>query len=217
MTDFDAAEQTINRIIELEWPMFHSVNGTDSKVDCQEDMETFRGMRIGQFKVWSDEALRSYEMDLARAQGEGRNLVEEKYIRMMARTDPAGYEAFSSKLPELTVAQPYLADAILEELISQTDELRRKYPNISNASRPFLKEEDTPYETSFETYQHGELLTYSEATLNILAAHIFALKRNGISYAEEVLKNTVRYYGYTSLEQAEAEYASQEFCCCCSD
>lgn len=42
--------------------------------------------RRGQFEAWPDSILELYRDDLRRARNDGRNLVEEKYIRMMEHT-----------------------------------------------------------------------------------------------------------------------------------
>ena len=78
----------IDNIIALEWKMFSSVNEGGPKASCQEDPQTFDGMRRGQFSAWSDEAAQCYYEDVKAAAATGRNLAMEKYIHMMKSTAP---------------------------------------------------------------------------------------------------------------------------------
>ncbi len=41
----------IAQILDLEWPMFHGVNGED-RVDCQENESVFRAMRSAMYTAW---------------------------------------------------------------------------------------------------------------------------------------------------------------------
>ncbi len=58
--------------------------------------------------------------------------------------------------------------------------------------------------TSIETYQKGELYTYSTKTLKLLWDHIQRLEAEGVSLAKLIMENGVKYYGYSNLEEAEA-------------
>lgn len=92
---------TIKNVIEKEWKMFHSVNG-EQRVSCQEDFNTFVGMRSAQFNVWSEVSVESYLEDLIAAEEAGWNMVREKYIRMMKSTDPDRYDYFKDTLPQVS-------------------------------------------------------------------------------------------------------------------
>ncbi|MDR3209058.1 MAG: DUF4125 family protein, partial [Oscillospiraceae bacterium] len=130
-------------------------------------------------------------------------LVAEKYIRMMRTTEPARYARLAANIPQPGERAETLARAINARLLAQTETLRARYPYVSGAGRPLRAAEDFAGVTSIETYQLGELLTYSERTLAALLAHVEDLEARGASLAEEILKNTVRFYGYESLERAE--------------
>ena len=196
----------VERIAEAEWPMFRSVNG-DDRVDCQEDREAFLGMRRAQFSAWSTEAAESYLRDLESAKAVGRNLAREKYIRMMRSTDPKGYEAFKSELPLLSAAQEELIEAIWTHLLAQTERMREKYPAVAMGGRPLRAAEETDGWASIETYQTGELATYSEETLRALLAHIEALEARGVDLAFEIQRASVAVLGYRSMDDAERAMA----------
>lgn len=194
---------TIDKIVSFEWDMFEAVNEGGPKASCQEDRATFEGMRRGQFEAWSDEALESYLYDVTDAVLEGRNLVTEKYIHMMKNTSPAAYEQLASKLPPPADGVEELALEIANKLVDQTEKLQEQYPYVSGSGRPLRAVSDFSGVTSIETYQKGELLTYSLPTLKALKTHIYELEKDGKSLARMILENSVRHYGYPSLEDAE--------------
>ncbi|MDE7242873.1 MAG: DUF4125 family protein, partial [Oscillospiraceae bacterium] len=105
-------ESIISRIIEKEWQMFQAVNAGLTRAGCQDDPETFVRMRCAQFLAWSEEACGSYEQDLIRAEAEKRNLLEEKYIPMMAHCVPEDYAKLKVRLPKLTPEHKVLAQTV---------------------------------------------------------------------------------------------------------
>lgn len=190
-------------IILREWEMFQKTQNKGGRASCQDDFSTFLGMRWGQFASWSEEAAESYLGDLKAAEAQGRNLVAEKYLWMMQSTYPAEFEAQKGLLPPMTGTQKDLADAICAEMVRQTEPLRERYPLIGGAGRPLYASEDGVYGTSIETYQRGELYTYSPATLEALKKHLDDLKSRGVSLAELILRNSMKHYGYEDLDEAE--------------
>ena len=192
----------VKRIIEKEWKMFHSVNG-EERTSCQNDLEGFRRMRGAQYEVWTEKLCKSYLADLAVAEQEGRNIAREKYIRMMKTTDPAAFEVFRGELPEVTPQKEALVDSIWKILLGQTERMRETYPLLALGGRPLHACDERPGETSIETYQKGELLTYSEHTLQLLLDLIREMEDNGKDYAYVVQENTVLAAGYPSMKAAE--------------
>ncbi len=193
----------IDSIVRKEWEMFRAVNGDGPKASCQNDPGTFYAMRRGQFTPWSDEALRSYEADLDEAIAAGRNLPEEKYIRMMEHTEPEDYEALRHRLPPADPEQLRLARALNERLLAQAATMRKAHPFLDIIGRPLYSEGDGRYDTSVETYQLGELMGYSARTLALLTEHLGALEARGISLAEEMQLASLRMSGFPDFESAE--------------
>lgn len=196
------------RIAALEWPMFHSVNG-EERADCQDDKTGFLALRKAQFSTWSLAAAQSYLDDLERAGAEGRNLAREKYIRMMASTDPEGYEVFKNELPAVSAEKEELVEKIWGHFLVQTEKMREKFPAVALGGRPLRAAEEQDGWASIETYQKGELLTYSEKTLEALLAHVEELEDKGVDLAFEIQKNSVTCMGFASLEEAEKAMAFQ--------
>lgn len=187
--------------------MFHNVNG-DNRADCQENPEMFEKMRHAQFLAWSDEVLSSYLDDVKKAQAENRSLVREKYIWMMENTDPQGFDYFKKDLPIISDEKKELVARIWDILLVQTEKIREKYPVLALGGRPLHTSEEKNW-PSVETYQKGELLTFSEKTLKLLLAHIIELQENGIDYAFDVQRNSVTCLGYKTMEEAELAMAAQ--------
>ena len=198
-----AGNELIDNIIAIEWEMFVSVNEGADKASCQEDYPTFRGMRAAQFSAWPPEVAESYLNDLETARGEDRNLVEAKYIHMMKKTEPSKYDALITRVLLPSEQAETLAHEVSNLLLEQTRLLFEDYPYVAGQGRPLYSTLDYAA-ISVETYQLGELLTYSEETLAALKEHITALSNDGISLARVILENSVGFYGYKSLDTAEA-------------
>ena len=93
-------QELVRKIAEAEWRMFDAVNrGTGLRASCQEDPETFFIMRTSQAEAWTEALRESYYADLLAAEAEGRNLLTEKYARMMESTDPAAFAQIRELLP----------------------------------------------------------------------------------------------------------------------
>jgi hypothetical protein len=202
--DVDDHQLMIDDISAIEWMMFQAVNQDGPRASCQDDLTTFFAMRQAQFSVWNDASLLSYIEDLRTAMDNQCNLVQEKYINMMASTDPEAYEELRPLASPIDANGERLTDDIVDILMKQNQLLLEKYPHVVANGRPLRARDEAYGATSVETYARGELRTYSNHTLSMLLAHIQNLARKGVNYAEQVLINTVAYYGYASLESAEA-------------
>jgi hypothetical protein len=178
------------------------VQGIDGPAGCQQDRRTFEVMRFGQAISWSLATLESYQADIEAAQAEGRNLIAEKYARMMASTDPQAYAELDHQLPRLTAQVIALIEAVIAILLAWEERLEAAYPNIFKRGRPLHSIADGPGVTSIETYLRGELATYSERTLKHYLRHIRQQNKAGINGAEATLAYMVSQYGFDSLEAA---------------
>lgn len=202
--DTSVKNTCVDKIVSLEWDMFQSVNEGGPRADCQEDRLTFEDMRRGQFESWSGDVCESYLDDLLNAVLDGRNLVTEKYIHMMKYSSPAQYGALIDMIQMPDEEAEKLARTISEKMLNQTSALFEKYPYVSGSGRPMRSISDFSGVTSIETYQLGELFTYSKKTLRLLTHHLQTLEKDGKSLARCILENSVRHYGYKTLEDAEA-------------
>lgn len=198
----------VSQIIEHEWPMFRVVNG-DDRVNCQDNRPMFVNMRTAQFAAWSEEAQQSYLHDLEEAEKAGRNLLREKYIRMMESTDPRGFRALRDTLPPLSEEQEALVSALWALFERETSHLRADYPVLALGGRPLYASEESGDDTSIQTYQCGEFKTYSAQTLRLLLKHAQVLEAEGRELVRQIQLNTVRSLGYATLEEAETAMGQQ--------
>lgn len=194
-------KESIAQIIELEWNMFHNVNGED-RADCQDKHITFEKMRNAQYSAWDDETIDSYLDDLKKSIAQGRSVVKEKYVRMMEHSEPEKYEVFKDILPEDSEEKKELVEQIWQLMKAQTEKMREKYPAIALAGRPLTQKEEHGW-SSVETYQKGEMFTYSEKTLKLLLKHIKNLESQGIDIAFKIQENSVTCLGYKDMDAAE--------------
>ncbi|WP_198306542.1 DUF4125 family protein [Dehalobacterium formicoaceticum] len=195
-------KELIKQIVAMEWTMFQNVSNQGGRASCQDDPKTFEIMRSSQWVTWPEEALASYLEDLKIAFQDGRNLVTEKYARMMQSTAPLEFAQFQDQLPPLNQEMIRLIDDIVTIHLFWEEELMTIYPYLCQRGRPVYTSEDTPYATSIETYLRGELGTYSQKTLNLYYQHILKEKAEGINGSKRLLENTVKRYGFSSLEEA---------------
>jgi hypothetical protein len=195
-------KDSINQIIEIEWNMFENVSNIGDKASCQKDPETFKIMRSSQFSSWSDDVLKSYLNDLISAREKGRNLMTEKYARMMEFTSPEEYKNIAQFLPAINKKNLELINEIVRDILEWENELSRKFPYIKSRGRPAHSSGDSQYTTSIETYLRGELATYSFNTLILYRNDIKQNKLDNINASAISLLNMVKSYGWKSLEEA---------------
>lgn len=199
----DAKSTLIRRLCDLEWTMFDKVKNEGGRASCQKDTGFFKKMRACQFESWSVPLLESYKGDLERAVLEGRNLPEEKYAFMMEKTHPQAFEDIRHSLPRVSDAALRMIAEIAAMQIAWEREVDLAYPRMRSAGRPLTSGQDTPRQTSFETYLVGELKTYSPETLRIYLDYLRQCKEDGRNPAKEVAEHIAAAYGYKSLEDAE--------------
>ena len=198
----------VSEIVEKEWHMFQAVNG-EKREACQNDRQGFEALRKAEFSAWSPAAASSYLKDLELAESTGRNLVREKYIRMMKSTAPTEYGFFQNELPEISREKKALAEKIWVHMLEQTERLRKRFPAVALGGRPLYAADELDGWASIKTYRMGELLTCSPETLSELLAHIEALETQGIDLAFEIQRNSITCMGYSSMEEAERAIAFQ--------
>lgn len=182
--------------------MFQDVPNTGGKAPCQQERQTFEIMRMSQAESWSETALESYLEDLTTAQKQGRNLMTEKYARMMKSTSPTEYARIKHLLPPVTPEATGLIEEITAVILEWEEELSGKYPHLIQRGRPIRNTGDSIFVTSLETYLRGELATYSTRTLDLYRDHVKRQKSNKINGSEITLARTIKQYGYRSLEEA---------------
>jgi hypothetical protein len=195
-------EDLIAKIVGIEWEKFEKVPNIGGKAPCQEDRKTFEINRSCQFISWSEAALESYLGDLIEAENNGRNLLTEKYARMMKSTSALEYINLDNFIPTLKPEALLLIDKIVAIVLEWEQEISQKYPYILKRGRPIYSSDDTPFSTSIETYLRGELATYSLKTLELYYENVLKQKSGNINGSEIILSDMMKRYGFNSLEEA---------------
>jgi len=198
-------KQLIEEIINIEWEMFQNVENIGGRASCQDDYETFYIMRYGQYSSWNDEMVEFYHGFAADCLRSGRNLVSEKYARMMQYTDIHYYNKhLVQKLPKTALIKFRYINKIVTAMIEWELEFIESYPKLGNTGRPVTSDGDKTGFTSLETYARGELETYPRALLEMYASYVEQLKTEGKSLSLMIQDAVVKLYGYDSIEEAEA-------------
>lgn len=195
----EQTERMLSELLVMEWEMFTSVNHSSGRAACQDDKKTFMIMRTSQFLAWDEITLASYYDDVKCAAAAGRNMMTEKYARMMERTWPEEYRQLEGRLERVQEEKKLLVMDILNRQMELLKKLDKKYAKVVRRGRPLYSYEDTGEDTSTETYLYGELQTYSVKTLQCYLRHIDNLQKEGRSLNEEILTITARFYGFSSL------------------
>ena len=96
-----------------------------------------------------------------------------------------------------------IAEQIIAIQVGWLEEFVKKYPALAGQIRYIHTAEDTPYDTSAETYLRGELSTYSKDTFILYCRYVIELYQSGRNLNEMIMENTVLQYGYKSLDDAQ--------------
>lgn len=199
----------VEEVIRREWDQFQRTENEGGRASCQGNWPMFHQMRASQFMTWPEDLLRSYLDDLDEANRVGRNLVTEKYARMMASTAPDEYrERIEPFIPRLSDERIARQERVITVQVAWARDFRGHYPRLGAAMRVLTTAEDTPEDTSFETYLRGELGTYSDRTMALYEAMVEDLQAAGRNLTEQTVANTVRLGGFADLTEAESAQAA---------
>lgn len=208
MANISAREQLIFDIARTEWELFQDVRNTGGRASCQDDPDTFFKMRMSQWMVYSDEVLHSYYEDCMAAVEEGRNPVFEKYAWMMESTYPEEFEAIKEHLPDVS-DKIDIVEKIVKINLEWDADMLRDYPNLRSRGRVLTTAQDNVMDgSSMESYLRGELLTCSLHTLQLIYRETLKAYEDGESLLKQTIANETSFYGYGSLEEAEAKHGS---------
>ncbi len=196
-------EELVTKIARIEFDAFDKVKNEGGRASCQNDWYTFSIMRESQYMTWERPMLLQYYYDFTRELSYGHNLITEKYGRMMESTAPEKYEEIKDNFPPLSPEKKSIIEAIVGIQVGWMHNFTEKYPKLGDRSRSVDTFDDNAGNTSYETYLRGEISTYSDKMLQLYAAFVVKLTKEGRNLAFETMQNSVLLYGYDSLEDAE--------------
>jgi len=206
MDQVSEREQLVFDVSKMEWEMFQNVYNTGGRASCQDDPDTFFRMRMSQWLVYSDELLKQYKKDCENAVASGKNLIFEKYARMMETTYPEEYEKLLSYLPEISQEKENEIEEIVQIHLEWDREVAEKYPKVRGNGRTATTKEDSVITgSSMESYLRAETKTYSDETLKLLYDETLAAYKKGENLLQQIIANETAFYGYTSLQDAESK------------
>lgn len=193
----------VKDIVLAEWNAFDKVQNEGGRANCQDDWQTFSIMRKSQYMTWPVDLLNEYLLYFEGCMDEGRNLIAEKYGRMMESTAPYEYEKIKDKFPVLSDERIQIQESIIAIQVSWMEEFAATYPKLARNARLIHSTEDSEYSTSYETYLRGEISTYSEEIIVLYGRFIAALLADGKNLAYLIMENTAHLYGYSNIDEAE--------------
>lgn len=195
----------VEELVKLEWEAFDKVQNEGGRADCQDDWNTFSIMRKSQYMTWTEKMLKSYIHDFHQANDRGWNLITEKYGRMMESTAPEKYRELKGNFPPVSEQKREIIEEIVKIQVGWMEAFAEKYPKAAANARSIHTYEDTPCNTSYETYLRGEISTYSDETLQLYGRFIATIGWQDQNLAEMIMENTAHLYGYKSLDELEAK------------
>lgn len=196
-------EETIKEIVLAEWDFFDKTKNEGGRASCQNNFPVFSVMRKSQYMTWPDDMLQIYLEHLRISKAQGRNLITEKYGRMMESTAPEAYDKIKDAFQALSPERVQIQEAIVGIQVGWMEEFAAKYPKMAGNARSIHTAEDTEYNTSYETYLRGELGTYSDELMEAYGRFIVSLAQEGKNLAYETMENTAHLYGYKDVPEAE--------------
>ena len=200
----DKVSELANDITMLEWEFFDKVKNIGGRASCQDDFPTFEIMRKSQYLTWDIPMLESWKSDLMQYKQDGGNPITLKYAYMMAHTSPDEFAAIKDSLPPVDDEKRQIIDTIAGIQVGMMNDFAAKYPKLAENARSITDADDSIYNTSYETYLKGELAAYSPETLKLYGYFIVRTAAEGGNIAEKIMLNTVHFYGYKSLDDAES-------------
>ena len=143
--------------------MFQEVRGLDGRLPASRTAETFDIMRVEPAQLLEPGDRRELPgRPAARRRAGGRNLMTEKYARMMESTSPCECRGIGRRGAGARRADRAAGRGVDRYVGPPDGGGGGQVPATSSArGRPIRAQEDGRFITSFETYNRGELATYS--------------------------------------------------------
>ena len=139
MTNELTDDELREAIVRHEWDQFQRTNNEGGRAACQGNWPVFHQMRLAQFLTWERPLLTSYAADLDAADHVGRNLVTEKYGRMMASTAPENFtKNIEPYIPRLSEERAARQEQVIAQQVAWAKDFRERYPKLGEAMRALI-------------------------------------------------------------------------------
>lgn len=130
MTNELTDDELREAIVRHEWDQFQRTNNEGGRAACQGNWPVFHQMRLAQFLTWERPLLTSYAADLDAADHVGRNLVTEKYGRMMASTAPENFtKNIEPYIPRLSEERAARQEQVIAQQVAWAKDFRGATPS----------------------------------------------------------------------------------------
>lgn len=181
-------EETLKKIVIDEWNFFTNINNIGKRAYCQDNSFTFIYSRLCYWNIYNDIILTSYLNDLVNAKNENRNLVTEKYAYIMQYTDPEYFNKIKKYLPPISDYKKNTVNSIMLIYMNWEEEIKKNNPELLDNNRDLYNPSQSTARTTIEYYFKGELISYSESTLNLILKYYLSAFQKGINLVEKNLK-----------------------------
>lgn len=156
----------LRELVQLEWVHFDTVQGMSGRAACQDDAVGFFVHHVAQYLSFPRESIMGVRDDVVAADAAGRNVIREKYARMMEMTDPVAFARdWSGRLEAPSPVKRCVLNEIESALRSMLDTAQGELPATAQHVRGSITQ---PKLISSIGYYVCEIQSYSLSTLKCL-------------------------------------------------
>lgn len=156
----------LRELVQLEWVHFDTVQGMSGRAACQDDAVGFFVHRVAQYLSFPRESIMGVRDDVVAADAAGRNVIREKYARMMEMADPVAFARdWSGRLEAPSPVKRCVLNEIESALRSMLDTAQGELPATAQHVRGSITQ---PKLISSIGYYVCEIQSYSLSTLKCL-------------------------------------------------
>ena len=168
----------LRELVQLEWVHFDAVQGMNGRAACQDDAVGFFVHRVAQYLSFPRESIMAVHDDVVAADASGRNVIREKYARMMEATDPVAFvRDWSGRLEAPSPVKRCVLDEIEDTLRRMLDIAESELPATAqhvrgSITRPKLISSIGYYVCEIQSYSLSTLRCLRDGLLRQLGDHV---------------------------------------------